>query len=36
MKTVKEHLSNIFRKLHLMDRTRAIVFAWQQGLVHKE
>jgi DNA-binding NarL/FixJ family response regulator len=35
-KTVKGHLSNILSKLHLMDRTQAAVFAWQQGLVHRE
>jgi two-component system, NarL family, response regulator LiaR len=34
-KTVKGHLSNILSKLHLMDRTQAAVFAWQQGLVHR-
>jgi two-component system, NarL family, response regulator LiaR len=32
-KTVKEHVSNILGKLHMMDRTQAAVFAWQQGLV---
>jgi NarL family two-component system response regulator LiaR len=31
-KTVKGHVSNIFSKLHLQDRTQAAVFAWQQGL----
>lgn len=31
-KTVKGHVSNIFSKLHLLDRTQAAVFAWQQGL----
>ncbi|WP_126631974.1 response regulator [Dictyobacter alpinus] len=35
-KTVKGHLSNIFSKLHLMDRTQAAVFAWQQGLVQRD
>jgi DNA-binding NarL/FixJ family response regulator len=35
-KTVKGHLSNILSKLHLMDRTQAAVFAWQQGLIHRE
>jgi NarL family two-component system response regulator LiaR len=32
-KTVKVHVSNILGKLHMMDRTQAAVFAWQQGLV---
>ena len=32
-KTVKGHVSNILGKLHMMDRTQAAVFAWQQGLM---
>lgn len=32
-KTVKGHVSNILSKLHMLDRTQAAVFAWQQGLV---
>jgi two-component system, NarL family, response regulator LiaR len=32
-KTVKGHVSNILGKLHMMDRTQAAVFAWQEGLV---
>lgn len=35
-KTVKGHLSNILSKLHLMDRTQAAVFAWQQGLIKRD
>jgi NarL family two-component system response regulator LiaR len=35
-KTVKGHVSNIFAKLHMMDRTQAAVFAWQQGLARRE
>jgi NarL family two-component system response regulator LiaR len=35
-KTVKGHVSNILSKLHMFDRTQAAVFAWQQGLMHKE
>jgi NarL family two-component system response regulator LiaR len=35
-KTVKVHVSNILSKLHMLDRTQAAVFAWQQGLVHRE
>lgn len=32
-KTVKGHVSNILSKLHMMDRTQAAIFAWQEGLV---
>ena len=32
-KRVKWHVSNILGKLHIMDRTQAAVYAWQQGLV---
>src|SRR2546429_5258801 len=32
-KTVKGHVSNILGKLHMLDRTQAAVFAWQQRLV---
>src|SRR5437868_1832265 len=35
-KTVKGHVSNILSKLHMMDRTQAAVYAWQQGLMRKE
>ena len=34
-KTVKGHVSNILSKLHMMDRTQAAVFAWQQGFVSR-
>jgi two-component system, NarL family, response regulator LiaR len=34
--TVKGHVSNILSKLHLGDRTQAAVFAWEQGLVHRD
>ncbi|MEM6797303.1 MAG: response regulator transcription factor, partial [Acidobacteriota bacterium] len=34
-KTVKRHVSNIFSKLHLQDRTQAAVLAWRQGLVRR-
>jgi NarL family two-component system response regulator LiaR len=34
-KTVKVHVSNILSKLHMLDRTQAAVYAWQQGLVHR-
>jgi NarL family two-component system response regulator LiaR len=32
-KTVKGHVSNILGKLHMLDRTQAAIYAWQQGLV---
>ncbi len=35
-KTVKGHVSNIFSKLHMADRTQAAVFAWQQRLMERE
>ncbi|MBE3558882.1 MAG: response regulator transcription factor [Ktedonobacteraceae bacterium] len=35
-KTVKVHVSNILSKLHLLDRTQAAVFAWQQGLIRRD
>lgn len=35
-KTVKGHVSNILSKLHLLDRTQAAVFAWQQGFIQQE
>jgi NarL family two-component system response regulator LiaR len=34
--TVKGHVSSILSKLHLNDRTQAAVYAWQQGLMHRE
>jgi NarL family two-component system response regulator LiaR len=34
--TVKGHVSNILSKLHLVDRTQAAVYAWQQGVVRRE
>jgi len=34
--TVKGHVSNILGKLHLADRTQAAVYAWQEGLIHKD
>lgn len=33
--TVKGHVSNILSKLQLGDRTQAAVYAWEQGLVHR-
>jgi NarL family two-component system response regulator LiaR len=35
-KTVKGHVSNILGKLHMLDRTQAAVFAWQQGLMARK
>lgn len=35
-KTVKGHVSNILSKLHLLDRTQATAFAWQQGFMRQE
>ncbi|WP_010502934.1 response regulator [Paenibacillus elgii] len=35
-KTVKGHVSNILSKLHMLDRTKAAVFAWQQGLMRSD
>ena len=34
--TVKGHVSNILSKLHLVDRTQAAVYAWREGIVHRE
>jgi NarL family two-component system response regulator LiaR len=35
-KTVKGHVSNILSKLHLVDRTQAAVYAWREGIVHRD
>ena len=34
--TVKTHVRNMLKKLHLDDRTQAAVYAWQQGIVQRE
>lgn len=34
--TVKTHIGNILRKLHLDDRTQAAVYAWKEGVVRRE
>jgi len=34
--TVKGHVSNILSKLHLVDRTQAAAYAWQEGIVHRD
>lgn len=33
--TVKTHIANLLRKLHLEDRTQAAVYAWRQGIVQR-
>ncbi|SMF85417.1 two component transcriptional regulator, LuxR family [Paenibacillus uliginis N3/975] len=35
-KTVKGHVSNILGKLHMLDRTKAAVFAWEKGLMRPD
>jgi len=35
-KTVKNHVANIFSKLHINDRTQAVLYAIRQGLVKVE
>lgn len=34
--TVKTHIGNILKKLHLEDRTQAAVYAWKEGIVHRK
>lgn len=34
--TVKTHIGNILKKLHLDDRTQAAVYAWEQGIVRRK
>lgn len=33
--TVKTHIGNLLKKLHLDDRTQAAVYAWESGIVRK-
>ncbi len=33
--TIKTHISNILKKLHLDDRTQAAVYAWREGIVRR-
>ncbi len=35
VKTVKCHVSNILGKIHLVDRTQAAVYPWQEGIVRR-
>ncbi len=35
-KTVKNHINNIFSKLHVYDRTQAMLYAIRKGLVRIE
>ena len=32
-KTVRNHVSNIYRKLHVYDRTQAVLYAIREGLI---
>ena len=32
-KTVRNHISNIYKKLHIYDRTQAVLYAIREGLV---
>lgn len=35
-KTVRNHISNIYKKLHVYDRTQAVLYAIREGLVDVE
>jgi len=35
-KTVRNHISNIYKKLHVYDRTQAVLYAIREGLVQVE
>ena len=35
-KTIRNHASNIYRKLHIFDRTQAVIYAVRRGLVDIE
>ena len=35
-KTVRNHISNIFKKLHVYDRTQAVLYAIREGIVNIE
>ena len=35
-KTVNNHTSNIYRRLHLFDRTQAVIYAVREGIIDVE
>ena len=35
-KTVRNHTSNIYRKLHIFDRTQAVIYAVREGVINVE
>jgi DNA-binding NarL/FixJ family response regulator len=35
-KTVRNHTSNIYRKLHIFDRTQAVIYAVREGIIDVE
>jgi NarL family two-component system response regulator LiaR len=35
-KTVRNHASNIYRKLHIFDRTQAVIYAIREGVIDVE
>jgi DNA-binding NarL/FixJ family response regulator len=35
-KTVRNHTSNIYRKLHIFDRTQAVIYAIREGVIDVE
>ena len=35
-KTVRNHTSNIYRKLHIFDRTQAVIYAVREGVIDVE
>jgi DNA-binding NarL/FixJ family response regulator len=35
-KTVRNHTSNIYRKLHIFDRTQAVIYAVREGIIDLE
>jgi DNA-binding NarL/FixJ family response regulator len=35
-KTVRNHTSNVYRKLHIFDRTQAVIYAVREGVIDVE
>ena len=35
-KTVRTHTSNIYRKLHIFDRTQVVIYAKREGVIDVE